>query len=87
MQTLVELLFKKGGWANPVVVILATIWLTTQIHDLKDSIGQSWTVHMQAEWANQVSQYNRSNWVPNPYVIYWGIKQGSKPVSHQRIQP
>jgi hypothetical protein len=74
---------KWKEWRSPLAIAVCTSWLTWQIADLRavleHKIDQAWTVHMQAVWAEQTAMHNVTNWVPNPYEIYFQVRAGQHP--------
>jgi hypothetical protein len=76
-------IFKDARGSTSLIVIGCTAWTTYQIRQID---SQSWTVHMQAVWADQVSQHNPTNWVPNPYSIFWAEKHGERQKAQRVMQ-
>lgn len=70
MQTVLEIL-RGGKWSLHTLILLCTAWTTWQIGSLEE---KAWTVHMQAEWAQQVALHNPTNWIPNAYIIFYAVK-------------
>jgi len=81
-QTILDL-FKGGKWSTHAVMIICTLALSYQISQIEN---QSWTVHMQAVWAQQVADHNPTNWIPNAYNIFYAVKGNHQP-SGQRVAP
>ena len=58
---------------GPIIgtIVATSLWLQTQLWEIKASMGTAWTIHDQREWAHDAKEKNPTLIIPNPDEVFW----------------